>query len=85
LSKTSRARTRDSADLLIVNAEELLTLAGGEGKPRTGKEMRELGIIRDGALAIREGRIVAVGKTREVTKAFRAGYGFAGGRVSDTS
>jgi imidazolonepropionase len=74
LSKTSRARTRESADLLIVNAEELLTLAGIEGKPRTGKEMRELGIIRDGALAIREGRIVAVGRTRDVTRAFRAGY-----------
>jgi imidazolonepropionase len=55
-----------------VNAEELITLADGGPKPRTGKQMRELGIVRDGALAIREGRIVAVGKTREVTKAFRA-------------
>jgi imidazolonepropionase len=34
--------------------------------------MRELGIVRDGALAIREGRIVAVGKTRDVMKTFRA-------------
>jgi imidazolonepropionase len=34
--------------------------------------MQELGIVRDGALAIREGRIVAVGKTRDVTRAFRA-------------
>ena len=36
--------------------------------------MRELGIIRDGALAIREGRIVGVGTTREVSRLFRAGY-----------
>jgi imidazolonepropionase len=57
-----------------VNAEELLTLAEGGQKPRTGKQMRELGIVRDGAIAIREGRIVAVGKTQEVTKAFRAEY-----------
>jgi imidazolonepropionase len=34
--------------------------------------MHELGIVRDGAIAIREGRIVAVGKTRDVTRAFRA-------------
>jgi imidazolonepropionase len=76
LSKTfrSRARSRESADILIVNAEELLTLAEGGQKPRTGKQMRELGIIRDGAIAIREGRIVATGKTQEVTKAFRAEY-----------
>jgi imidazolonepropionase len=76
LSKTSRsrARSRESADILIVNAEELLTLAEGGQKPRTGKQMRELGIVRDGAIAIREGRIVAVGKTQEVTKAFRAEY-----------
>jgi len=76
LSKTSRAkvRSRESADILIVNAEELLTLAEGSPKPRTGKQMRELGIVRDGAIAIREGRIVAIGKTQDVTKAFRAEY-----------
>jgi imidazolonepropionase len=55
-----------------VNAEELLTLADGGLKPRAGRQMRELGIVRDGALAIREGRIVAVGKTRDVMKTFRA-------------
>jgi imidazolonepropionase len=76
LGKISRGRAgrRASADILIVNAEELLTLAEGGQKPRTGKQMRELGIVRDGAVAIREGRIVAAGKTRDVTKAFRAEY-----------
>jgi imidazolonepropionase len=74
LSKTSRTRTKESADVLIVNAEEMLTLAEGGQKPRTGKQMCELGIVRDGAIAIREGRIVAVGKTRDVTKAFRTKY-----------
>ena len=74
MSKTPRAGARESADILIVNAEELLTLANGKGIPRTGKEMRELGIVRDGAVAIREGRIVAAGKTRDVTRTFRAGY-----------
>ncbi len=36
--------------------------------------MREIGVIHDGAVAMREGRIVAVGKTKDVARAFRAGY-----------
>ena len=71
LSKT-KAKTREKADLLIVNADELITLAGGNQKPRIGRQMRELGIIPHGALAVKDGRIVAVGKTIEVTKAFKA-------------
>ena len=76
MSKNTKAkgRARESADILIVNAEEMLTLAGSSQKPRTGKQMRELEIVRDGALAIREGKIVAVGKTHDVTKAFRGEY-----------
>src|SRR4030067_1680023 len=74
LSTTPRAGARESADILIVNAEDLLTLANSHGNPRTGKEMGELGIVRDGAVAIREGRIVAAWKTRDVTRTFRAGY-----------
>ncbi len=72
LSKTARNRAREKADLLIVNASELVTLAGDPQKPRVGKQMRELGIIRDGCLVVRDGRIVAVGKTSEIAKLFRA-------------
>jgi imidazolonepropionase len=74
LSKTPKNRTRESADILIVNAEEMLTLTGSSQTPRTGKQMRDLEIIHDGALAIRRGKIVAVGKTHEVTKTFRGEY-----------
>ena len=74
MSKTSKGKARDSVDVLIVNAEELVTLAGSQGKPKTGKDMREIGVVRDGAVAIKEGRIVAAGKTKDVTHEFRAGY-----------
>ena len=67
-----RTRTREKVDLLIVNAEELVTLASDSQKPRIGKQMRELGIIRDGGLAIKDGRIIAVGKTAEVKNSFKA-------------
>jgi imidazolonepropionase len=52
-------------ELLITHASQLVTLAG-PARPRVGAEMRELGIIEDGALLARDGVIVAVGATSEV-------------------
>ena len=72
MSKAVRTRAREKLDLMIVNADELVTLSSVDKKPHTGKQMREIGIIRDGGLAVKEGRIVAVGKTADVTKAFKA-------------
>jgi imidazolonepropionase len=53
-------------DLLIAHAAQLITIASPDG-PRRGAAMRELGALRDGALAISEGRIVAVGTTAELS------------------
>lgn len=53
------------ADLLIHNIGQLVTLAGPAG-PRRGAAMREPGIIEDAAVAIADGRIVAVGKDDEL-------------------
>lgn len=58
-------------DTLIIHAEQLVTCAS-EGKPKRGAQMRDLGIIQDGAVAIHRGRIVAVGKTAELTRAYNA-------------
>lgn len=52
-------------ELLITHASQLVTLAG-PARPRVGAEMRELAIIKDGALLARDGVIVAVGATSEV-------------------
>ncbi len=49
----------DTVDMIIVNAAELLTMAGGV---KHGLGMRDLGIIPNGNVAISKGRIVAVGK-----------------------
>jgi len=63
---------RKTVDLLIENTNELVTLKGGSRKPLVGKQMEELGIIKDGALAVKDGKILAVGKTSSVEKRFRA-------------
>jgi len=44
----------------VVNIGQLVTLAGPP-RPRVGPELRELGIVEDGALLIWEGRIAAAG------------------------
>jgi imidazolonepropionase len=52
--------------LLIKNAKQLLTLSSDKKCPRRGKEMEDLGLIEDGAVAISGRKIVAVGKTKDV-------------------
>jgi imidazolonepropionase len=54
------------ADLVLVHANELLTMRGFSNKPKIGNEMRDLGIINDGAVAIKGDKIIAVGTTKEV-------------------
>ena len=58
-----------AAEVVIKNIAELITMAPvgiDNSKPRCSTEMRELGIITDGALGLFEGKIIAVGSTREV-------------------
>ncbi len=51
--------------LLVRNARQLLTLRGPSG-PRRGAALRDLAIIQDGAVLIRDGVIIAVGLTRRM-------------------
>ena len=53
------------SDLAIVNCRQVVTLAG-PARARVGGEMRTLGILADGALLIRQGRILAVGMRPEM-------------------
>src|SRR4030042_2348243 len=59
------------ADVLIKNASELVTARGARGGPKTTDGMQDLGIIRNGALAIDGTEIVAVGETDEVLATIR--------------
>jgi len=50
-----------SADILIKNANELVTLKG-LNQPRIKKQMNDLSIIQDGSIAVKDGKIIDVGK-----------------------
>ena len=56
--------TRDLSHLLITGASQLLTLRGRV--PRRGKALSDLGILRDGALLIRDGVIATVGTRSQI-------------------
>ena len=63
---------KQHVDLIIENASELATPQGGRQKPLAGTQMQELRIIKNAALAVKDGKIVEVGKTAFVTSAFKA-------------
>jgi len=56
-------------DLLIHSAAQVVTCAS-PGGPKRGAAMREVTLIADGAVAIADGRIVAVGPSAEMRAAY---------------
>ena len=50
----------------IRHASELVTCKGSA--PKHGKEMSDIGLIKDGAVIIHDDKIVAVGTTEELDK-----------------
>ena len=59
------------ADLLVYNASQLLSVASPAG-PKRGAEMSELGIVANGAVAVRDGRVAAVGSSDQLLGQVRA-------------
>jgi imidazolonepropionase len=71
----SRLKSSHNADgVLLVNIGQLLTLQSSPGKssgaarPRRGLELKQLGIIEEGAVLCLGGKIVSVGKTRDALR-----------------
>mgnify|MGYP001051473479 CR=1 FL=1 len=67
-------------DLLVVNANQLITVRDFNKRPRRREEMRELGIIPSGAIAISGENIVAIGKTKDILSNYKLK---SGGRLID--
>src|SRR5713101_4664848 len=57
--------------LAVLHASQLVTLAGPK-RARIGAELNQLSIIRDGAMLIDEGRIIATGTSPEIEKQISA-------------
>jgi len=61
---------RKESLLFLANAGQLLTLQSSSGKPgpRRGADLREIGIIQDGAVLCLGGKIVSVGTTKDALR-----------------
>ncbi|MGD9589516.1 MAG: imidazolonepropionase [Pyrinomonadaceae bacterium] len=69
------------ADLLITNIGELVTCASPTG-PKRGAAMLDVGVVKNAAVAVREGKFVAVGPENEIAGSFTAAGSIdAGGRT----
>jgi imidazolonepropionase len=70
------------SQLAVINCSQLVTLSG-PARPRVGPELRELSIIEDGGILIRDGLIATVGTRSEVEKLINGDCEVvdAGGRV----
>ena len=66
----------------VVNASQLVTLAGPR-RARVGSEMREVGIVNNGGMLVREGVVVQTGTSSEVERSAPSDVEVidAGGRV----
>jgi imidazolonepropionase len=55
------------SSLAVLHASQLVTLSGAK-RPRVGTELSALGIIRDGGMLVRDGKIERVGPSDEIEK-----------------
>ena len=63
----------ESVDRLFVHCRQLVTLTDGPPTgPRRGAAMQPLGVVDDGAVAVKDGRVVAVGPTDRIARDYRA-------------
>jgi imidazolonepropionase len=70
-----------NCDLLIHAASQLVTCASG-GKPKRGSEMCDVGVIRNGAIAAKGNKIIAVGSTSDLISRFKPERSVdAGGKI----
>lgn len=57
---------KDELDLAIIHANQLVTMDSKFGVPRIGEKMGELAIILDGAVAVKDDKIIFVGTTKDL-------------------
>jgi imidazolonepropionase len=69
--------------LALLHASQLVTLAGPK-RSRVGKELSDLGIIRDGGILIRDGKIDIVGSSQEIVSGAASDVGIVdlSGRIA---
>lgn len=72
----------EEVDLLVHSAAQVCVVPSPGGGPQRGEALGETGIVEDGAVALRSGRVVAVGPTAALRADYDAGRTLdVGGKV----
>jgi imidazolonepropionase len=71
-----------ASSLAVINCSQLVTLSG-PARVRVGPELRQLSIVKDGGMLVRDGRIATVGPRSDIEKLIDKGCEVvdAGGRI----
>ncbi len=65
--------SKTNIDILITNASELLTCkSSNPQRPKIYKDLSDLGVINNGAIAVENGKIISVDTTENLIKLFNA-------------
>src|SRR6185503_17800492 len=82
MSSENEIRPQKGTKCAVINCAQVVTLAG-PARPRVGAELRELGILSNGGLVVRDGLVERVGTRAEIEKLFESDTTVvdAGGRV----
>ena len=68
--------------LALLHASQLVTLSGPK-RPRVGKDLSELGVIRDGGVLIRDGKIDSIGPSEQIERTLTDFFGQGSGASKD--
>jgi imidazolonepropionase len=82
MSSENARRPQKGTKSAVINCSQVVTLAGS-ARPRVGAELRELGIVENGGLFVRDGLIERVGTMAEIEQLIETDTTVvdAGGRV----
>src|SRR6185503_5202962 len=82
MSSENASRPQNGTKFAVINCSQVVTLAG-PARPRVGAELRELGIVENGGLVVRDGLIERVGTMAEIEQLIETDTNVvdAGGRV----
>jgi imidazolonepropionase len=68
LKPNKKSKASSAPALLLIDIGQLLTLRSNQPGPRRGPSLKELGIIKDGAVLCIGGKIVSVGTARDALR-----------------
>ena len=72
---------KENVDMIVLGARQLLTCTAPHS-PLRGEQMQQVGLIENGALAIHDGRIAAVGEQDEILQRYQSAQQLdCGGKV----